>query len=415
MSQDLAPPPSLPSALSGLKVALVHDWLVSTRGGESVLASLVRLFPGAPVHTLFYQPDSMTGAVGAAIRSAAVVPSALQRIPAASRVHRALLPLFPYAVEAFDLRAFDLVISSSHCVAKGVLCRPDAVHVSYIHTPMRYAYEQLPEYFGPGRLPLPLRGAARLAMHHLRLWDEVTASRVDHYVANSHHVATRVKTRYRRDAHVVHPPVDLGRFRVGSAQEKRNGPFLMVGAFAPYKRVDMAVQAFNRLGLPLHIIGGGQDERRIRAMAGPTVELLGRVDDAGVAEAYAGARAFVFPGEEDFGITPLEAMAAGTPVIALGRGGATETVLDVDDPQVATGVLFADQTVDGLCAAVERFVAAQDRFDGQAARARAAQFDRAGFERRMLDRVVAAVAAGKDPLALPLVRSAHPAPAPVTG
>lgn len=393
--RPLPPAPAVPTRLRGLKVALVHDWLVSTRGGESVLASFCRLFPDAPVYTLFHEPESMTGVVGDVIRSADVRTSFLQRIPGASRVHRALLPLFPYAMESFDLRAFDLVLSSSHCVAKGVIVRPDALHVSYIHTPMRYAYEQLPDYFGPGRVPALARVPIQAAMHHLRLWDETTASRVDHYLANSHHVAQRVLTRYRRPAHVVPPPVDLTRFRLGTAEEHRAGHFLMVGAFAPYKRVDLAVQAFNQLGLPLDIIGGGQDEQRIRALCGPTVRMLGRLPDEDVAESYARARAFIFPGEEDFGITPLEAMAAGTPVLALGRGGATETVMDVEDTSVSTGVFFAEQTLDGMVAAVQRFVALEPRFRPEAARARAMQFARDRFEARMVASLEAMVAAGK--------------------
>ncbi|MBI5495827.1 MAG: glycosyltransferase [Deltaproteobacteria bacterium] len=368
-----------------MRVALVHDWLVSTRGGESVLASLCRLFPGAPVYTLVHHGGGLTGDVGAVIARHRVVPSFVQRLPGAHRYHRALLPLFPHAVEAWDFRGYDLVVSSSHCVAKGVIVPPSATHVSYVHTPMRYAYEQFPDYFGATRLPAALGGGVRYLMHHLRLWDEVTAARVDHYLANSHHVARRITARYRRDSVVVHPPVDMDRFARAGLWPRPDGPFLMVGAFAPYKRVDLAVEAFNRLRLPLHIVGGGQDAARIRPLCGPTVKLLGRLSDQEVAAAYAGARALVFPGEEDFGITPLEAMASGTPVIALGRGGATETVVDAAEGPTATGVLFPEQSVDGLCAAVERFLAAEPGFRPDVLRAQAERFSRARFEARMVE------------------------------
>ncbi len=387
----------LPPSLAGRRVALVHDWLVSTRGGESVLASFCRMFPDAVVHTLVYDPAGLIGGVGDIIRRHRVVQSPVGKLPMASRVHRGLLPLFPYAIEAFDFRGYDLVLSSSHCVAKGVIVPPTTPHVSYIHTPMRYAYEQLPDYFGAGRLPLPLRAVVGGLMHHIRLWDEVTQSRVDHYVANSHHVARRITARYRRDSVVVHPPVDMDRFDVGKGWPRPDAPFLMLGAFAPYKRVDLAIEAFNRLKLPLAIAGGGQDEKRLRAMAGPTVSFLGRLSDEDVAKAYANARAFIFPGEEDFGITPLEAMASGTPIIALARGGATETVLDVAHGPDATGVLFEDQTVDGLCTAVERFLAHEQDFRPEAARAQAMRFARPRFEAAMVDVLANAVAPGHPP------------------
>lgn len=382
MSLD-TPPPALPAGLSGLRVALVHDWLVSTRGGESVLASFCRLFPNAPVYTLLHDPQGMTGPVGRAISRHEIRTSWVQQVPGATRIHRALLPLFPYAIESLDLLEFDLVLSSSHCVAKGVLCNPSARHVSYIHTPMRYAFEQFPEYFGPGRFPLAARGAVSLAMHHLRLWDEVTANRVDHFMANSHHVGRRIEVRYRRPSTVVHPPVDMDRFTV-TPRAERQGHFLMVGAFAPYKRVDLAIDAFNQLGLPLDIVGGGQDAERLKKLAGPTVRFLGRLSDEDVAKAYSQARAFIFPGEEDFGITPLEAMASGTPVIALGRGGAAETVVDVAAGKKATGVLFGDQSTHGLVQAVERFVDHEAAISADACRAQAMTFARPTFEENVV-------------------------------
>jgi glycosyltransferase involved in cell wall biosynthesis len=399
-------PPTIPDVLRQRRVALVHDWLVTTRGGESVLASLCRLFPGAPVYTLVHDPAGLTGDVGEVIASHPVIPSFLQGIPGATRVHRALLPLFPLAVESFDLRGFDLVVSSSHCVAKGVIVPPGALHVSYVHTPMRYAYEQQPDYFGPGRLPQPLRAAVAWEMHRLRLWDQVTAVRVDHFLANSHHVARRVQARYRRDAQVVHPPVDAARFRE-RPRSQRNGRFLAVGAFAPYKRMDLAVAAFNELKLPLDIIGSGQDRRRLETMAGPTVTFLGRLSDDQVAQAYAQARAFIFPGEEDFGITPLEAMACGTPVIALGRGGALETVTDLREGSRATGVLYQEPSVEGLVGAVQRFLAHERELSPGAARQRALAFDRPVFERKVAEILAALLG---EPAPPPTARPRRPPP-----
>ena len=387
----LGPLPTVPPQLAGLRVALIHDWLVSTRGGESCLASFCRMFPQAPVFTLLHDPAGMTGPTGQAIAANDIRTTWLQQIPGATRIHRALLPLFPHAIESIDLRGFDLVLSTSHCVAKGVIADPSATHVSYIFTPMRYAYEQLPEYFGEPRFPLVARAAARYMLHHLRLWDEVSANRVDHFIAISNHIAERVATRYRRNASVVYPPVDMERF-AGKPRAERQGHFLMVGAFAPYKRVDLAIEAFNQLKLPLDIVGGGQDERRLKALAGPTIRFLGRLGDDDVARAYADARAFIFPGEEDFGITPLEAMASGTPVIALGRGGAAETVLDVSQGKNATGVLFADQSVAGLVDAVRRFLQHEDKLSPAAARRQAMKFARPQFEANMVEALARIVA-----------------------
>ncbi|MEW5853833.1 MAG: glycosyltransferase [Myxococcota bacterium] len=388
----MGPLPMLPPELSERRVALVHDWLVSTRGGESVLASLCRLFPGAPIHTLFHERSQMLGPVGEAINAHPIVVSPLQKLPGARRVYRALLPLMPYAIESFDFRDFDLVISSSHCVAKGIIAPPTALHVSYIHTPMRYAYEQMPEYFGDGRLPALGRLPIQVAMHHLRLWDQLTAARVDTFVANSHHVARRVMARYRREATVVHPPVDMDRFSVGAPHE-RTGRFLMVGAFAPYKRADVAVEAFNRLKLPLDIVGEGQDKKRLMAMAGPTIRFLGRLSDEEVTRVYRQARAFIFPGEEDFGITPLESMASGTPVIALGQGGALETVVDLVEGSRATGVLYPAASVEGLVGGVERFLAHEREVSPHAARAQAMRFARPRFEEQMVAVLKQAMAA----------------------
>lgn len=340
-------------ALSDLNVVLIHDWLTGMRGGEKVLEQFCLMFPNAPLYTLFH----FKGEVSPLIEDRAIVASPLQKladnIPGVAARYRHLLPLFPWAIEQLQLPAgTDLVLSTSHCVARGVLPPPGAHHLSYVHTPMRYVYEQFDQYFGPGRTGPLTRAVAKGAAHYLRLWDEGTQGRVDSYVANSHHVQKRITRRYRRPSEVVHPPVELDRFQP-TPRDARQPYYLMVGAMAPYKNVDIAVEAFTALGLPLKVVGDGQDMERIRGLAGPNVELLGRCSNAEITALYARARAFVFPGEEDFGITPLEAQASGTPVIALGRGGALETVRG-EGPD-ATGVFFGEPTVGALMHAVRAF------------------------------------------------------------
>jgi glycosyltransferase involved in cell wall biosynthesis len=276
-------------------------------------------------------------------------------------------------------------------VAKGVITPPSCLHVSYVHTPMRYVWDQFADYFGPGRAGVMTRLAALSCAPFLRAWDESSSLRVDRYLANSAHVAERIRKRYRREATVIHPPVELSRFKP-LPRQRRGDYYLMVGAFAPYKRVDLAIDAFSRLGRPLKIVGAGQDAKALgtRATYAPGVELLGPQPDSVIAELYARCRAFVFPGEEDFGITPLEAQASGRPVIAFGRGGALETVVPLSSSSSAsasaskpTGVFFNEQTVDSLIDAVRRFESAEDEFDPAALRAHAESFDRAHFKRKI--------------------------------
>jgi glycosyltransferase involved in cell wall biosynthesis len=362
-----------------MRVALVHDWLAGVRGGEKVLEVFCELYPQADLHTLLHVP----GSCSKPIERMNIKTSFIQHLPGVARHYRRYLPLFPHAIESFDFRGYDLVLSSSHCVAKGVITPPTALHVSYVHTPMRYVWDQFPDYFGPGRAGLPTRVAARVAAPFLRAWDEASANRVDHYIANSTHVADRVRKRYRRDAHVIHPPVDLSRFQPVSPEHVEDY-YLMVGAFAPYKRVDLAIEAFKKMNRRLKIVGGGQDLEHIRKLAGGPVELLGNQPDEVVAQLYAHCKAFVFPGEEDFGITPLEAQASGRPVIAYGKGGVLDTVLPLaTGNHPATGVFFARQTVDDLIDAVRRFEAVQDRFDPAFLRAHAESFDRPHFRRKL--------------------------------
>ena len=362
-------------------VALVHDWLTGMRGGERCLEVFCELFPSADLFTLLQVP----GSVSPVIENRRIVTSFLQQIPGASRRYRHLLPLFPAAIRGLDLGGHNLVLSSSHAVAKGVRVPPGALHVCYCFTPMRYVWDLYDEYFGPRaglatRLLMPPVAAA------LRRWDRATSAGVHHFVAISRFVADRIQRNYGRSAEVIYPPVDVARFRI---EESPGEFYLVVSALTPYKRVDLVVQAANRLGSRLVIVGSGPEEGRLRAMAGPTVEVYGWRDDAETAELYARCRALIFPTLEDFGITPLEAMAAGRPVIALGQGGALETVVPPGGSEPATGIFFERQTVEDLVAAIRRLESGTERFEPKALRRRAESFDRALFKER-IERYVAA-------------------------
>jgi glycosyltransferase involved in cell wall biosynthesis len=360
-----------------MKVALVHDWLLGMRGGERVLEAFCELFPEAELFTLVHLP----GACSPTIEKMRIRTSFIDKLPFAHERHRHYLPLFPHAIEAFDFTGFDLVLSSSHCVAKGALAPTSATHICYVHTPMRYLWDQYSEYFGPGRASLATRAAMRVCSTFLRSWDEASAGRADVYIANSFNVAARVEKRYRRQAQVVHPPVDVARFTVRGAVEDF---YLMVTAFAPYKKIEVAIEAFVKSGRRLKIVGWGQEWKRMRALAKGSVELLGPLSDPEVADLYPRCRALIFPGEEDAGIVPLEAQAAGRPVVALARGGVLETVIGLGDSERApTGVFFDEPTVPALLAAVERFEGEQGRFDPLVARRNAERFDRRHFKARI--------------------------------
>lgn len=347
------------------RVALVHDWLTGLRGGEKVLAQLCALFPGAPIHTLFHFP----GSVGPAVESHPVRTSFLQRAPGVRRHYRRYLPLFPAAIEDFDLSGFDLVVSSSHCVAKGAIPPPGAFHACYCHTPMRYAWDQEHAYFPRRRGP-----AARLralALSRLRTWDAASASRVDLFVANSRFVAERIRRYYGRQAEVVPPPVDTGFFTpspAGSPAGEAEPYALMVSALAPYKRVDLAAAACERLGVELRVVGDGPERERLARLAGARTRLLGRVEAERLRELYRGALCLVQPGVEDFGIAAAEALACGTPVVAAGRGG----VLDIVE-NGRHGVLYDDENgTEGLAQAIDK--ARQIRFNHADLRGHAEQF-----------------------------------------
>jgi len=359
-----------------MRVALVHDWLNGMRGGEKVLEVICELFPDAPIFTLLHE----RGKLSPAIESHPIITAFTQRLPFAFKSYRSYLALFPAAVASFDLRRFDLVISTSHCVAKSARPSRGAAHVCYCFTPIRYVWDMFDDYFGPGRCGLLQRMGMALLRRPFQRWDASTANRVTHFIADSSFVARRIRRFYGRESAVIHAPVDLDRFHIAP------GPadfYFVQSALAPYKRIDLAVQAFNRLGIPLKIGGTGPEMERLRAMAGPNVEFLGWLDDAALAWHFAHCRAFVFPGLEDFGITPLEAMASGRPVIAYGRGGVLDSVAPLGAAARPTGVFFHEQTVDALCRAVERCEKSLGLFDPQQLRRQAAGFARPVFKRRL--------------------------------
>jgi len=340
------------------RVALVHDWLTGLRGGERVLQAICEMYPGADIFTLVHVP----GSCGPVIESRRITTSFLQRLPAARSRYRHYLPLFPLAVEALDLRGYDLVISTSHAVAKGCRPAPGARHVAYVHTPMRYVWDQFEAYFGRGRAGPFTRGAAHLVAPWLRRWDVRSTARAHGLIANSCFVSDRMRRVWGRAADaVVYPPVETSRFRPASdlpaAARGPEGYALMVSALVPYKRIELAVQAFTRLGRKLVVAGDGPELDRLIAQAGPTVRFLGGVPHEGLPRLYAGASFFVLPGEEDFGIAPVESQSAGRPVLALGRGGALETVVPG-----RTGLFFEEPTVESLLAGIE----AMDRFSPEA-------------------------------------------------
>ena len=368
-----------------MKVALVHDWLTGMRGGERMLERVARMWPGAPIHTLVWR----RGAVSRELESHPIVTSFLQRVPGGVARYRWFLPLFPRAIESFDFSGYDVLISTSHAVAKSAIPPPGAFHFSYVHTPMRYVWDLEEQYFPPGRFPWPLSWYVRRTCARLREWDVATLDRVHALVTNSQHVADRIRRHYGREAEVIWGPADLARFPLAAGPRDY---YLFAGAFAPNKRGDLAVEACRRLGRRLVVVGSGQEERALRRLAPPGTEFRGWVAEDELPRVYAGARALLFPGEEDLGLMPIEAMASGTPVVALARGGAVETVGRGADPaalaraqaggaaRVPGGVLFGTQSVDGLVEALRVFEA--ERFEPAALRAQTAPFSAEAFDAR---------------------------------
>jgi glycosyltransferase involved in cell wall biosynthesis len=360
--------PRGPRGPRGSRVALVHDWLTGMRGGEKVLEAICEIFPDAPLYTLVHVP----GSVSAAIERRTIYTSIVQTLPRAGRHYRHYLPIFPTAIELFDLDGYDLVISTSHCAAKAVVPAGHAVHVSYCHSPMRYAWDQFDQYFGEAQVGKLRNRLFRPVLASLARWDRDTAHRVDRFVANSRYVAGRIRRYYNRGSTVVYPPVDTAFYRPAGESGPARSRMLIVSALVPYKRLDIAIDACRRVGVPLTIVGTGPERARLERTAGPDVEFRGWLSDDEIRTLYRESKATLLPGVEDFGMVPVEAQACGCPVVAFGEGGAAETVVDGE-----TGVLVTDRSVDAFADGVAR--AASRSFDHDHLRTHAQQFSKESF------------------------------------
>lgn len=353
-----------------MKVAIVHDYLNQMGGAEKVVEVFHDMFPSSPIYTSVYFPE----AVSAKFQGADIRTSFMQKLPFVRKFSRHYLATYPYAFELFDLSGYDVVLSSSSAFAKGIISQPDTCHICYCHTPMRFAWDYH-SYIERERFSAPIRLILPYVVHRVRRWDEITINRVDHYVANSHEVERRIRKYYRRNAEVIFPPAETHRFEVTGQDD---GYFVIISRLLAYKRIDIAIEAANMLRVPLKIVGYGRDAERLKRLAGPTVEFLGRLPAAELVDCLQRSRALVFPGREDFGIVPVEAMACGKPVIAYGKGGALDTVIDG-----VTGTLFYEHTPESLADAVSGF--SPDDFDPYVIRRHAEKFDVTVFRRRMMD------------------------------
>ncbi|MGQ3685118.1 MAG: glycosyltransferase [Candidatus Loosdrechtia sp.] len=373
-----------------MRIAIVHDWLTGMRGGEKVLEVFCELFPDSDLFTLIHTG----GSVSKIIENKRIYTSFLQKMPFVKNHYRCFLPLFPLAIEGFDMRNYDLVLSSSHCVAKGVLTSPSATHICYCHTPMRYVWDYYYTYFGSGKRRVISRFMTQIIAHYLRIWDVASSNRVDYFVANSHNVANRIQKYYKRASKVIHPPVDCS-FYTPSDNYKEGDYYLMVSAFAPYKKIDIAVEAFERLGLPLIIAGGGQEEGLVKSAVKKYVTCVGWQSNESLKRYYRECKALIFPGEEDFGIVPLEAQACGKPVIAFAKGGILETVHGIFSRSVSeagslqhqseapTGIFFTEQTTESLMDAVRFFENNRRLFNSAVIRKHAEGFDYLLFKEKI--------------------------------
>ena len=361
-----------------MKIAIVCDWLVTYAGAEKVLEQILNVFPEADLFALvdFYPENSR-----AFIKNKKVVTSFIQKLPKAKTKYRNYLPLMPLAIEQLDVTGYDVVISSSHCVAKGVITSPNQVHISYVHSPIRYAWDLQHQYLREAGLNKGLKGwIAKAILHYMRLWDYRTANNVDYFIANSNFIAKRIWKCYRRKAKVIYPPVDVDSFEFC---ERKEDFYLTASRMVPYKKMDLIVEAFSKMpDKKLIVIGDGPDFNKIKPKAGKNVTLLGYQPFEVLKEHMQKAQAFIFAAEEDFGITPVEAQACGTPVIAYGKGGALETVIGADN-EIATGVFFEEQTVESICKAVAKFEKVKNKINPKNCRANAERFSNERFLREI--------------------------------
>lgn len=365
-------------ALSSLKKALVHDWFSVYAGAEKCIESITNIWDDLDIYSLIdflSEEDRQVILKGKYAKT-----SFIQRLPFAKKKYRGYLAFFPLAIEQFDLREYDLILSSSHAVAKGVLTHADQLHISYVHTPVRYAWDLYHQYLKESGLERGLKGGiAKLILHYIRLWDQTTVNRVDRWVANSHYIARRIERVYGVKADVIYPPVDVEKFTL---KETKEDFYLTASRMVPYKKIDLIVETFAKIGKKLVVVGTGPDEKKIKALATKNIELVGYQPDEVLVDLMQRARAFVFAAEEDFGIVPVEAQACGTPVICLGKGGTQETVIDGK-----TGVHFDHQTLQDLAEAIERFETLEKSFDPVAIRQHALQFSRKRFEKEFREYV----------------------------
>ena len=353
-----------------MKVALAHDYLNQMGGAERVVLALHEMFPDAPLYTSIYDPQR----VDAAFQSIDIRTSFMQKFPLVKKHHQPFLPFYPFAIEQLDLRGYDLVLSSSSAFAKGIITRPETMHICYCHTPMRWCWNY-DEYVEREHLGKISRAILPFLISGLRVWDQTSSMRVDHFIANSPVVADRIRKYYRRNAVVIPPPVEVSHFTFDPTIRPEDF-FLIVSRLMPYKRIDLAIEACNQLQLPLVIIGSGRDENRLKHLAGPTIRFMGRLSDQEVLYYYAHCRALILPGEEDFGITPLEAQASGRPVIAYAAGGSLASIIDN-----VTGTFFYKQTVESLVEVLASFD--EHAYDPHTIYNHALEFDQPRFKRRI--------------------------------
>jgi glycosyltransferase involved in cell wall biosynthesis len=367
------------SNLENIQIAIIHEWFVNYAGSERVVEQILNLFPHAD---LFAVVDFLDDSKRGFIQNQKVTTTFIQNLPFAKTKFRQYLPLMPLAIEQLDLSAYDLIISSSHAVAKGVLTSPNQLHISYVHSPIRYAWDLQHQYLQESNLEKGFKSwIARWILHQIRLWDHRTANGVDLFIANSQFIARRIQKVYRRDAEVIYPPVDLQNY---SLQEQKQNFYLTASRLVPYKRIDLIVEAFAQLGdRQLIVIGDGEQMGKIRAKAGRNVKFLGHREPEELREYMQNAKAFVFAAEEDFGITPVEAQACGTPVIAYGRGGVKESVIGLDRDR-PTGVFFGSQTVESIRDAIFEFENLGDRISPIDCRENAMRFSTERFQREFL-------------------------------